>query len=141
VRCILDSLALAYRRNIRQAALLSGRPADTVHMVGGGARNDLLCRLTADACGMPVFAGPVEAAALGNVLVQARSLGADLPDLAAMRTLIRSTHEMVSYTPTGPQEDWEDAEGRLIRPITRREGMPSTAEPIQARNQVPGAEG
>ena len=81
VRCILESLALAYRRAVRLASSLSGQPVDVVHVVGGGARNDLLCQLTADACGLPVLAGPVEAAALGNVLVQARALGADLPDL------------------------------------------------------------
>jgi rhamnulokinase len=122
VRCILDSLALAYRRNIRRATVLSGRPVEVVHLVGGGAHNDLLCRLTAEACGMHVLAGPVEAAALGNVLVQARSLGADLPDLAAMRALIRSTHDLVSYTPpTGSEEDWEGAERRLPGPATRSE--------------------
>ena len=68
VRCILDSLALAYRRTITEVQELSGRQVDTVHIVGGGARNALLCQLTADACGLPVVAGPVEAAAMGNVL-------------------------------------------------------------------------
>ena len=61
VRCILDSLALAYRRAIAQAQSLSGRHADVVHIVGGGARNELLCQLTADATGLPVIAGPAEA--------------------------------------------------------------------------------
>ena len=75
VRCILDSLALAYRRTVRQVQELSGRHADVVHVVGGGARNELLCQLTADACGLPVVAGPVEASAIGNILVQARALG------------------------------------------------------------------
>jgi rhamnulokinase len=100
VRCILDSLALAYQRTVRQAAELTGTTVDVVHIVGGGARNQLLCQLTADACGVPVLAGPVEAAALGNVLVQARTLGADLPDLAAMRALIRQTQPMRRYEPT-----------------------------------------
>ncbi|WP_274383860.1 rhamnulokinase [Saccharothrix deserti] len=112
VRCILDSLALAYRRTVRQAAALSGRPVDVVHVVGGGARNDLLCQLTADACGVPVLAGPVEAAALGNVLVQARTLGVDLPDVAAMRALIRSTHEPRRFTPSGDGGEWSAAEAR-----------------------------
>jgi rhamnulokinase len=66
VRCILDSLALAYRRAIADAQRLSGRHADVIHIVGGGARNQLLCQLTADACGLPVIAGPVEATALGQ---------------------------------------------------------------------------
>jgi rhamnulokinase len=93
---------------------LAGRPVDVVHVVGGGARNTLLCQLTADACGVPVLAGPVEAAALGNVLVQARTLGADLPDLAAMRELIRRTQPLRRYRPTGG--DWAAAEARLPAP-------------------------
>jgi rhamnulokinase len=112
VRCILDSLALAYRRTLREAASITGRRIDVVHIVGGGARNELLCQLTADACGVPVLAGPVEAAALGNVLVQARALGEDLPDLAAMRALVRATHEVHRYEPSG-RDNWDAAEARL----------------------------
>jgi rhamnulokinase len=112
VRCIVDSLALAHRRTIHEAARLTGRRVDVVHIVGGGARNELLCQLTADACGVPVLAGPVEAAALGNVLVQARALGEDLPDLAAMRALVRETQEVRRYEPAG-HADWAAAEARL----------------------------
>jgi rhamnulokinase len=111
-RCILDSLALAYRRNLRRAAELAGRRVDVVHVVGGGSQNRLLCQLTADACEVPVLAGPAEAAALGNVLVQARTLGADLPDLAAMRDLVRRTHEPRRHVPR-PDVDWAAAESRL----------------------------
>lgn len=111
-RCILESLALAYRRNVRLAGSLSGRPVDVVHVVGGGARNELLCQLTADACGVPVLAGPVESTALGNVLVQARTLGANLPDLAAMRTLIAATHEVRHYQPSGGDQ-WTQADAQL----------------------------
>jgi rhamnulokinase len=116
VRCILDSLALAYRRAVRQAGTLAGLDLATVHVVGGGARNELLCRLTASACGLPVLAGPVEAAALGNVLVQARALGADLPDLAAMRALVRSTHPLTRHEPGDlalASGDWDAAESRV----------------------------
>jgi rhamnulokinase len=113
VRCILDSLALAYRRVVRQAASLSGRAVDVLHVVGGGSQNALLCRLTASACGLPVVAGPVEAAAIGNVLVQARALGAAVPDLAAMRSLVRSTQELAYYEPAAVDADWDAAEGRL----------------------------
>ena len=113
VRCVLDSLALAYRRTVRQASELTGKAVDVVHVVGGGARNELLCQLTADACGVPVLAGPVEAAALGNVVVQARALGADLPDLAAMRALIRATHEPRRYDPSGREADWAGAAARI----------------------------
>jgi len=107
VRCILDSLALAYRRTVREAAELTGRTIDVVHIVGGGARNDLLCQLTADACGIPVVAGPVEATALGNVLVQARTLGEDLPDLVAMRALIGRTQSVRRYSPSAQAAHWE----------------------------------
>lgn len=114
VRCVLESLALAYRRTIRLAAELSGRPVDVVHVVGGGARNELLCQLTADACGVPVLAGPVEAAALGNVLVQARTLGADVPDLDVMRSLVASTHPLRQYSFSGRDSEWDVAEQRLV---------------------------
>ncbi|RSD07493.1 rhamnulokinase [Amycolatopsis eburnea] len=112
VRCIVDSLALAHRRTIREAARLTGRRVDVVHLVGGGARNELLCQSTADACGVPVLAGPVEAAALGNVLVQARALGEDLQDLPSMRALVRETQEIRRYEPSGTG-DWDAAEARL----------------------------
>ena len=111
-RCILDSLVLAYRRNVRLAADLAGREVDVVHVVGGGSQNALLCQLTADALGLPVLAGPAEAAALGNGLVQARALGADLPDLEAMRALVRRTHDVRRFDPRGGL-DWDAADARV----------------------------
>jgi rhamnulokinase len=99
VRCVLDSLALAHRRALLDAQRLSGRAVDVVHIVGGGARNELLCQLTADACGLPVVAGPVEAGALGNALVQARALGAVGPDLDALRSVVRATQPIRRYEP------------------------------------------
>jgi rhamnulokinase len=114
VRCILDSLALAYRRAVRTAADLSGRAVDVVHLVGGGARNALLCQLTADACGLPVVAGPVEAAALGNALVQGRACGVLQGGLADLRALLRVTQEVATYAPSGTgTEGWDAAENRL----------------------------
>jgi rhamnulokinase len=113
VRCIVDSLALAYRRAIRQAQELSGRQVETVHLVGGGSRNSLLCQLTADACGLPVVAGPAEAAALGNILVQARSLGAGPGDLDGMRALLRATQRLRRFEPAGGSgRAWEAAARR-----------------------------
>jgi len=94
VRCILDSLAAAFARALRDATRLSGVAVDTVHLVGGGARNELLCQLTANACGLPVVAGPVEATAIGNVLVQARALGFVQGDLEALRARIRTSQEL-----------------------------------------------
>jgi rhamnulokinase len=112
-RCILDSLALAYRRAILAVQELSGRPAGVIHMVGGGVRNELLCQLTADACGLPVIAGPVEAAALGNALVQARALGAAPGELDGLRALVRGTQELRRFEPSGDQRPWAAAASRL----------------------------
>jgi rhamnulokinase len=97
-RCILDSLAAAYRRTVRSAATLSGVDVEVVHLVGGGAQNALLCQLTADACQLPVVAGPVEAAAYGNVLVQARAAGVLDGDRGKLRALLAGT-ETVTYHP------------------------------------------
>jgi rhamnulokinase len=112
-RCILDSLALAYRRAVIDAQELSGRQADTVHLVGGGARNRLLCQLTADACGLPVVAGPAEATAIGNILVQARVLGAAPDDLDGMRALVRATQPLTRFEPAGDAGSWAAAAERL----------------------------
>ncbi|MFD4565761.1 rhamnulokinase family protein [Streptomyces sp. NPDC058467] len=114
-RCILDSLALAHRRAIGEAQSLAEHPVDVVHIVGGGTRNPLLCQLTADACGVPVVAGPAEAAALGNVLVQARAHGL-VGDRASMRRLLALTQPSRRYEPRGDTAAWRAAEDRLARP-------------------------
>jgi rhamnulokinase len=101
VRCIMDSLARAHRDTLAEARQLSGREVDVVHIVGGGARNELLCQLTADACGIPVLAGPVEATAIGNILIQARALGSVGSSLAEMRALIRATQPIRRFEPRG----------------------------------------
>ena len=102
VRCILDSLAAAFAEAIDQAERLSGQPVEVVHVVGGGSQNTLLCQLTADACRRPVVAGPVEATALGNLLVQARTHGVLAGDLTALRDRIRRTVTLTRYEPRGP---------------------------------------
>jgi rhamnulokinase len=101
VRAIMDSLAVAMARAVHHAARLSGRDVEVVHVVGGGAQNTLLCQLVADATGRPVIAGPVEAAALGNVLVQARAVGTLSGELADLRLLIRETQPLTRYEPRG----------------------------------------
>jgi rhamnulokinase len=98
-RTILDSLALSYRRAVTEAAALSGVAVSVVHLVGGGARNRLLCQLTADACGVPVVAGPVEAAAIGNALVQARTLGALDGDRWDLRACVAAHSTLERYLP------------------------------------------
>jgi rhamnulokinase len=112
VRCVMDSLALAHRATLRAAARLSGREIEVVHLVGGGSRNDLLCRLTADASGLPVVAGPVEATALGNVLAQARACGV-VGDLAEARALVAATQDLRRYAPSGDETRWREAAVRL----------------------------
>ena len=99
VRCILDSLADAYRRVLAEVTRLSGREVDVLHVVGGGSQNELLCRLTAEATGLPVVAGPVEGAALGNVVVQARTAGALAGDLTALRGVVRRSVRLRRYEP------------------------------------------
>ncbi|HEX3778804.1 MAG TPA: rhamnulokinase family protein [Pseudonocardiaceae bacterium] len=94
LRCVTDSLAIAYRDAVADAVRLSGRAVDVVHIVGGGANNALLCQLTADACGLPVIAGPAEATALGNVLVQARAAGVLDGGLEELRALLRRTRQL-----------------------------------------------
>lgn len=124
VRCILDSLALAYRRAVRQAVELSGHPVEVVHVVGGGARNALLCRLTADATGLPVVAGPAEGTAIGNLLTQALATGALTGGLPAVREVVRASTQLVRWNPAGSERAWQQAENRLrdLVPAHRSEG-------------------
>ena len=112
-RCVLDSLALAHRRAVEDAQRLSGRDVDAVHIVGGGAHNALLCQLTADACGLPVVAGPTEAAAFGNVLVQARAAGAVHGELADLRALLGRTVPLRRFAPADGRAAWDRAVTRL----------------------------
>lgn len=99
VRVIVESLAAAFADAVHTAAALSGVPVEAVHLVGGGARNALLCQATADRSGLPVLAGPVEATAMGNVLVQARAAGFLSGDLETLRDLVARTTPIVRYDP------------------------------------------
>jgi len=99
VRTILASLAAAYARTIRAAAETSGHTIRTVHLVGGGSQNTLLCQLTADATGLPVLAGPAEATAIGNILIQARTLGETGGSLESLRALVARRCALRRYEP------------------------------------------
>jgi rhamnulokinase len=101
VRCALESLALRYRWVLEKLERLAGRKLETIHIVGGGCQNALLCQLTADACDRPVLAGPVEATALGNVLTQAVGLGS-LGSLGDAREVVRRSFEVKTYGPRNP---------------------------------------
>ena len=100
VRAILVSLACKYRWVLERLEAVTGREVRRIHVVGGGARNALLCRLTADVTGREVLAGPVEATALGNVLVQARAAG-ELGSLADMRAVASASADPVVFEPAG----------------------------------------
>ncbi|MGW6034720.1 rhamnulokinase [Gordonia terrae] len=99
VRAIVESLASAFADGVEKAAALSGIPVETVHLVGGGSQNRLLCQLTADRLGLPVQAGPVEATALGNVLLTARAHELIDGDLEAMRTIVADRFPPQHYAP------------------------------------------
>lgn len=110
VRCVLDSLAVAYARTVAQAEQLTGQRVATVHVVGGGSQNDLLCQLTADRTGRVVLAGPTEATALGNVVVQARTAGALTGSLEDLRAVLRRGLRLRRFTPS-PRAAAEDSGG------------------------------
>jgi rhamnulokinase len=99
VRGVLQSLANAYADAIRDIERVTRRTIRTVHIVGGGAQNTLLCQLTADTVGLPVVAGPVEATAIGNLLVQARTHGLLDGDLEALRRVVASSFPTHTYAP------------------------------------------
>ena len=101
VRSIVESLAAGFAEALAQAAQLAGRSVDVVHMVGGGSLNALLCQATADRSGYPVIAGPVEATAIGNLLIQARTAGTITGTLEEVRELISRTHHLTTYQPRG----------------------------------------
>ncbi len=102
VRSILQSLAAAYAAAVRDIGRLTGRTVSTVHLVGGGSQNALLCQLTADAVELPVLAGPVEATAVGNLLVQARTHGLVQGDLEALRAVVAASFPARRFTPRSP---------------------------------------
>ena len=111
VRCVLESLALKYRQTVELLAAATGSAPPEIHVVGGGARNELLCRWTANSTGLPVLAGPDEATAIGNLLVQAIALG-ELASLEEGREVVRASFWPVLYEPRDPGP-WGEAYSRF----------------------------
>lgn len=111
VRCILESLALGHARVVKLLEEATGTEPEEIHVVGGGAQNEPLCRWTANAADRPVLAGPVEAAAIGNLAVQAIALG-ELASIGEARELVRASFEPAVHEPEGGAE-WEEARDRL----------------------------
>lgn len=111
VRCCLESLALKYRWTIERLELILGTTIKTIHVIGGGTKNTLLCQFTTDACGRPVHAGPVEATAIGNILMQAigrKNLGS----IADLRAVVARSFPVTVYEPRD-NAAWIDAAGRF----------------------------
>jgi rhamnulokinase len=115
VRCALESLALRYRWVLERLEELLGRRLDIIHVVGGGSQNALLCQFTADACNRPVHAGPAEATAIGNVLVQALGLGL-ISSLKEAREVVRQSFDVQVFIPQKP-DNWHEPYHRFLRYI------------------------
>ncbi len=112
LRCALESLALKYRWVLKQLELVRGRSIDVVHIVGGGAQNHTLCQFTADATGTQVIAGPTEATALGNIVMQAIACNS-IGSIAEGREIIRRCFNIITYEPQESQR-WDQAYGRFL---------------------------
>ena len=106
-RCVFESLALEYRRCVERLEKLTCRKIKRIHIVGGGVQNKLLCQMTADACGVPVLTGPVEATALGNIIVQAIALG-QIKNVIDGRRIVRENFQLDEYSPRAT-EQWDRA--------------------------------
>jgi rhamnulokinase len=113
VRCVYESLALQYRRTLDEVETVTGRTITRLHIVGGGSQSEFFNQCIADATGREVFAGPVEATAVGNVLLQAVALG-HLDSLQALRDTVRRSYGQKQYFPRR-QEEWADAFARFLR--------------------------
>ncbi len=111
IRCAYESLALKYRQVLKALEELTGNRIEVIHVVGGGSQSKILNQFTADACQCPVLAGPVEATALGNLLVQARSHG-ELSSLSEIREVVRKSSRVRLYRP-GKSSAWDAAVSRL----------------------------
>jgi rhamnulokinase len=115
IRCVLESLALTYRRVLEQLETVLEREHRSIHIIGGGSKNNLLNQFTADAIGRPVVAGPSEAASIGNILMQALAVG-HVGSLEEGRDLVRRSFDVTTFEPGG-KAAWDDAYGRYLELI------------------------
>ncbi|HAQ19647.1 MAG TPA: rhamnulokinase [Prolixibacteraceae bacterium] len=112
IRCIYDSLALKYRYTLRQIRNVSDQPIEIIHIIGGGANNHFLNQLTADATGLLVIAGPTEATAIGNIMVQAKALGY-VGSLSEIRQIVANSFDLAEFSPS-LELDWDGAYDRFM---------------------------
>ena len=116
VRCIFDSLALRYRWTVEKMDEMKGKRTPFINIVGGGTKEAPLCQLAADACGRPVYAGPVEATAIGNIAVQAIAAG-EIKNVAEAREVVRNSFDIDHYEPKGNADMWDDGYARFCKLI------------------------
>ena len=112
VRCIYESLALKYRKTAESIEKLMGKNAKVIHVVGGGTKDKFLSQMTADACGIPVCAGPEEATAIGNLMMQAIAVG-EVANLKEAREIVAASFDVQHYMPTSDREMWDEAYTRF----------------------------
>jgi sugar (pentulose or hexulose) kinase len=112
VRVALESLALKYRLTLERLEELSGKRLNPIHIIGGGTKNRLLNQLTADCTLRTVVTGPVEATAIGNILMQAIALG-HLGSLVEARAVVRRSFDVETYHPN-LQDGWDEAYAKLL---------------------------
>ncbi|MGB9689110.1 rhamnulokinase [Thermogutta sp.] len=113
LRCALDSIAMKFRHVLGMCEKLIGRRIEVIHIVGGGTKNRLLCQAAADACGRPVLAGPVEATALGNIMMQAVAAG-EVGSISEAREIIRQSFPLDEYLPQNTAA-WDEAFPRFLQ--------------------------
>jgi sugar (pentulose or hexulose) kinase len=113
IRIALESLAMRYKMSVDDLEAITGNKIDVLHIVGGGCKNDLLNQFTANACGVKILTGPVEATALGNIVVQAMATG-DVKDLAEARRIVAASTELGTFLPKDV-EVWDKEYDRFLK--------------------------
>lgn len=112
-RCIYESLVLKYRYTINNIENITGKKIEKLHIIGGGAYNEMLNQLTANAVGIPVIAGPTEATAIGNIMMQAKALGV-VNSVSEIREIVSNSVDVITYVPK-PELDWDSAYKRFLK--------------------------
>ena len=118
MRCIYESLAMKYRSAIEELEICTKKKYNILYMIGGGTKDKFLSQLTASACGIRVSSGPVEATALGNIIVQLLSSG-DILDIESARKIIANSEQIFTFEPENADE-WENQFMRFYNIITKR---------------------
>lgn len=113
MRCIYQSIAMRYKYTFETLSSVTGKKYKTIHMFGGGIKDTLLCKMTASACGVPVYAGPVEATVMGNIGVACLALG-EIRDHKEARKIIRESNDIKVYQPL-QREEWQEAYGDFLK--------------------------